>query len=70
MPPLPAELIESCDVRYLYNCQQCGLSVSDLHCLTIEQVSLLMEMNEFVSDAVAYAREDEQAARGAAAFFA
>lgn len=62
MPTLPEELIDSCDVRYLYNCQQCGLSVADLQCLTVEQVALLMEMHEFTADAVAYAEEDGQAA--------
>lgn len=69
MPPLPDELADGCDVRYLYNCQQCGLSVEDLQYLTFEQVALLMEMHEFAADAVAYAEEDAQAARGQAEFF-
>lgn len=43
--------------------------MADLQCLTVEQVALLMEMHEFTADAVAYAEEDAQAARGQAAFF-
>lgn len=67
---MPDELADRCDVLYLYNAQQCGLSVSDLQALTYDQAQALMEAHEFVSDAVAYADEDEQAARGEAAFFA
>lgn len=67
---MPDELAERCDVLYLYNAQQCGLSVSDLQALTYDQAMGIIEAHEFVSDAVEHAEEDEQALRGEAAFFA
>ena len=69
MPPAPEEIRDSCDALYIHECQQCGISVSDLHYLTIEQVEYVLAVRQFVDDAVAYAEEDEGARRGEAAFF-
>lgn len=70
MPPLPPELESSCDALYIYSCQQAGLSVQDLHTLSYAQVQNLIEVYNFVNDAVAYAEPDEQARQGEAAFWA
>ena len=70
MPPLPAELESSCDALYLYECRQAGLSISDLEKLSYRQVQALLDINAFVNDAIAYARDDEGARAGEAAFFA
>lgn len=69
MPPVPEEIRNSCDALYIHECQQCGISVSDLHYLTIEQVEAVLEVRQFVNDAVAYAEDDEYAERGEATFF-
>lgn len=70
MPPLPPELRSSCDALYLYECQQAGLSITDLEKLGYRQVQALLDINAFVNDAIAYAQDDEEARRGEAAFFA
>ena len=54
---------------YIYNAQQCGLTISDLQCLTYEQVMHVMELHDFVNDAVAYADDDKAASDGEAFFF-
>lgn len=70
MPPLPPELRSSCDALYLYECQQAGLSITDLEKLGYRQVQALLDINAFVNDALAYAQDDEEARRGEVAFFA
>ncbi len=68
-PPLPNNLLEACDARYLYDCQQCGLSVADLHDLSYRQVKDLLEIHAFYSDAAANYEDDEKARNGEAAFW-
>ena len=68
-PPLPSSLEEACDARYIYNCQQCGLSVSDLMALSYRQVRDLLEINGFYADAAAHYEDDEQARKSEAAFW-
>lgn len=46
------------------------MSVQDLHTLSYAQVQNLIEVYNFVNDAVAYAEDDEQARQGEAAFWA
>lgn len=69
MPPLPTELESSCNVLYIYSCQQAGLSIQDLHTLSYVQVQNLIDVYSFVNDAVAYAEDDAQARQGEAAFW-
>lgn len=69
MPPLPENLSEACDARYLYNCQQCGLTVSDLKDLGYRQVCDLLEINAFYADASAHYEDDEKARRAEASFW-
>lgn len=69
MPPMPPEMRNSCDALYLFQCQQAGLSVSDLEKLSYRQVQTLLDIHSFVNDAIAYAEDDEQARKGEAAFF-
>ena len=68
-PPLPRELKDACDARYIYNCQQCGLALSDLQMMSYRQVQDLLEINAFYADAAAYYEEDEQARRSEALFW-
>lgn len=68
-PPLPSNLADSCDARYLYNCQQCGLTVSDLQQLSYRQVKDLIELHAFYLDAAAYYEDDKKAREGEAAFW-
>lgn len=70
MPPLPMELQSSCDVLYIYECQQAGLSINDLEKLSYRQVQTLLDMYSFVNDAIAYAQDDEESRKGEAAFWA
>ena len=60
MPPLPVELQSSCDALYIYECQQAGLSISDLEKLSYS----------FVNDAIAYADDDEESRNGETSFWA
>ena len=46
------------------------MSVQDLHTLSYAQVQNLIDVYNFVNDAVAYAEDDEQARQGEAAFWA
>lgn len=69
LPPLPQNLSDACDARYLYNCQQCGLTVSDLQQLSYRQVKDLLEINAFYADAAANYEDDRKAAKGEAAFW-
>lgn len=69
LPPLPANLSEACDSRYLYDCQQCGLTVSDLMHLSYRQVNDLLEIHAFYADAVAHYEDDEKARKGEARFW-
>lgn len=69
-PPLPSNLAEACDARYIYNCQQCGISVDDLHQLSYRQVLDLLEINSFYADAAIHYDDDEKARKAEAAFFA
>ena len=68
-PPLPSELEEACDARYIYNCQKCGLSLSDLSMLSYGQVRDLLELNAFYADAASHWDEDEKARKAEAAFW-
>ena len=68
-PPLPSNLQDSCDARYIYNCQQCGLTLSDLQMMSYRQVKDLLEINAFYADAAAYYDEDEKARKAEAAFW-
>ena len=68
-PPLPANLQDACDARYLYNCQQFGLSVADLHSLSYRQVKDLLEIHAFYSDAADNYEDDEKARKAEAAFW-
>lgn len=70
MPPLPTNLSDACDARYLYDCQLCGLSVSDLERLSYPQVLDLMEIHAFYADAQANYDDDEKARKAEAAFWA
>lgn len=67
---MPRELSSSCDALYIYECQQAGLSISDLEKLSYMQVQSLLDIHSFVNDALAYADDDRQAREGEAAFFA
>ena len=69
MPELPQELKDDAGALYIYNAQQCGLTISDLQCLTYEQVMHVMELHDFVNDAVAYEDDDKAASEGEAFFF-
>lgn len=69
MPPMPAEMSSSCDALYIYQCQQAGLSISDLEKLSYRQVQSLLDIHSFVNDAVAYASDDEEARSGESAFW-
>ena len=68
-PPLPSNLSDACDARYLYNCQQCGLSITDLQQLSFRQVKDLLEIHAFYADAVANYEDDEKARKAEAAFW-
>lgn len=68
-PPLPSNLADACDARYLYDCQQCGLTVSDLQQLDYRQVKDLLEIHAFYADAAANYEDDEKARKGEAAFW-
>lgn len=69
LPPLPRNLSDACDARYIYNCQQCGLTISDLEKLGYRQVKDLLEINAFYADATANYDDDEKAKRAEAAFW-
>lgn len=68
-PPLPSSLEEACDARYIYSCQQCGISVSDLRTLSYRQVLDLLEINSFYADAASHYEDDEKARKAEAAFW-
>ena len=69
VPPLPSNLQEACDARYIYNCRKCGLTLSDLQMLSYRQVLDLLEINAFYDDAFAHYDEDEKARKAEAAFW-
>lgn len=69
MPPLPTELQSSCDALYIYECQQAGLSIGDLEKLSYRQVQTLLDIYSFVHDAIAYAKDDEEARKGEQEFW-
>lgn len=69
-PPLPSNLADACDARYLYNCQQCGLTIPDLQQLSYRQVKDVLELNAFYADAAAHYEDDEKARKAEAAFWA
>lgn len=68
-PPLPSSLADACDARYLYNCQQVGISIADLKALSYPQVLDLLELNSFYLDAAAHYEDDEKARKAEAAFW-
>lgn len=70
LPNLPSNLADACDARYIYSCQQCGLSISDLRQLSYTQVQDILEMNAFYADASAYYDDDERARSAEAGFWA
>lgn len=61
MPSLPSNLASACDARYIYSCQQCGLSISDLQVLSYTQVQDVLELNAFYVDAAENYEDDEKA---------
>lgn len=69
LPPLPSNLAEACDARYLYDCQRCGLCVSDLKQLGYRQVADLLEIHAYYADAAANYEDDDKARKAEAAFW-
>ncbi len=69
LPKLPSNLSDACDARYIYSCQQCGLTVSDLQKLSYTQVQDVLEINAFYADAAAYYDDDEKARLAEARFW-
>ncbi len=68
-PPLPSNLSDACDARYLYDCQQCGLSITDLQQLSFRQVKDLLEIHAYDADAVAIYEDAVNARKAEAAFW-
>lgn len=69
LPPLPKSLSDACDARYLYNCQQAGLTIADLQQLSYRQVSDLLEIHAFYADASAHYDDDKKAREAEATFW-
>lgn len=53
---------------WLYQCMGAGLSMGDLGGMRIDQAEALIELQEFVGDAIAH-REEDDAARDAESAF-
>lgn len=69
MPPLPHELSERPGIVWLYECQSAGIPMSDLKNMRIDQAEALIELHEFVNDAIAHRDEDEKARDAESAFW-
>lgn len=69
LPPLPSDLQDACDARYIYNCQRCGLTLADLRQMSYRQVQDLLEINAFYADASMHYDDDEKARKGESAFW-
>lgn len=69
MPPLPQELSERPGIVWLYQCSLAGLSPDNLKSMRIDQVEALIELHEFVDDAIAHRDEDKQAADTESSFW-
>lgn len=69
LPKLPTSLAEAQAARWLYTCQQCGLSLSDLFILSLPDVKDVMEMHAFYADAAAHMDDDAKARKGESSFW-
>ena len=67
LPPeleeLPPELEERPGIVWLYVCMQAGLSIEQLKSMRIDQAEALIELKEFMGEAIADMQEEERQAK-------
>lgn len=63
MPDLPPELEERPGIVWLYVCMQAGLSIEQLKTMRIDQAEALIELKEFMGEAMADMQENERHAK-------
>lgn len=53
MPPLPQELSDRPGIVWLYTCMQAGLTIDQLKSMRIDQAEAIIELKEFIGEAIA-----------------